>query len=163
MLAAAAQAANHWSTLIVLVGVPANIVGAEVGSRGGRLRLVRRVALASAAIGVGCGFATAAPFALVVVLLLVYNVFVAADSGALTTGAVAASRAGEQGATLAVNSILGFVGASFGPLAVGLVLDAAGGLGSDAAWHWLRRDGRGFRDDGRRDGDGQRSSRIMNT
>ncbi len=128
--------ANQWATWIVLIGVPASIAGAEVASRGGRLLLVRAVALASVIAGVACGLASAQPFAFVIALLFVYNVLIAADSGALTTGAVAASRDGERGATLAVHTILGFTGGAIGPLAVGFVLDRMGGIANANAWTW---------------------------
>lgn len=132
----ATSIANHWATWIVLIGVPASIVGAEVASRGARLFLVRAVALASVAAGVACGLASAQPFALVIALLFLYNFLIAADSGALTTGAVAASREGERGATLAVHSILGFIGGAVGPLAVGFALDRMGGIANANAWTW---------------------------
>lgn len=48
---------------------------------------------------------------------------VAGDSAAITTGALQASPPGYQGATMAVHSCVGFVGAVAGPLAVGAVLD----------------------------------------
>ena len=128
--------ANHWATWIVLIGVPASIAGAEVASRRGRLVLVRAVALASVIAGVACGLASAQPFAFVLALLFIYNFLIAADSGALTTGAVAAAREGERGATLAVHTILGFVGGAIGPLAVGFALDRAGGITNARAWTW---------------------------
>lgn len=128
--------ANHWATWIVLVGVPASIVGAEAGSRAGRVRLVRVVAGASVLVGAACGLASGQTTAVAIALLFAYNVFIAADSGALTTGAVASARDGEQGATLAVHSIVGFVGASIGPLVVGWVLDRTGGLHDASAWTW---------------------------
>ena len=128
--------ANHWASWIVLIGVPASIAGAEVASRTGRLLLVRAVALASVIAGVACGLASAQPFAFVLALLFAYNFLIAADSGALTTGAVAAAREGERGATLAVHTILGFVGGAVGPLAVGFALDRAGGITNANAWTW---------------------------
>ena len=132
----ATSVANHWATWIVLIGVPASIVGAEVASRGARLHLVRMVALASVVAGAACGLASAQPFAFVLVLLFAYNFLIAADSGALTTGAVAASREGERGATLAVHTILGFIGGAIGPLAVGFALDRMGGIANASAWTW---------------------------
>ncbi|MGI9026634.1 MAG: MFS transporter [Burkholderiaceae bacterium] len=132
----ATSVANHWATWIVLIGVPASIVGAEVASRGARLRLVRVVALASVVAGVACGLASAQPFAFALVLLFAYNFLIAADSGALTTGAVAESREGERGATLAVHTILGFIGGALGPLAVGFALDRMGGITNARAWTW---------------------------
>ena len=57
-----------------------------------------------------------------------------ANSAALTGGAVAAAAPGQRGATLAVHAILGFGAAFLGPLAVGFVLDLAGGEASRLAW-----------------------------
>ena len=42
---------------------------------------------------------------------------------------------GNRGATLAVHGMLGYGGGFVGPLALGLVLDLAGGM-SAAAWGW---------------------------
>ena len=128
--------ANHWATLIVLIGAPASIIGAEVASRRGRLTWVRVVASASVLVGVACGLASNASIAFALAALFLYNVLIAADSGALTTGALAASRPGESGATLAVHSILGFLGGAIGPLAAGFALDAGGGMASGSAWTW---------------------------
>ncbi len=134
--ASANVVANHWATLIVLIGAPASIIGAEVASRRGRVVWVRVVATASVIAGLACGFTSGSSVALVVALLFLYNVLIAADSGALTTGALAASRPGEQGATLAVHSILGFLGGAIGPLAAGFALDLGGGLANAHAWTW---------------------------
>jgi predicted MFS family arabinose efflux permease len=124
----------HWSTLIVLIGVPASIIGAEVASQHGRRRLIRVVSLASCAMGLAAGLAGMYSYALAIAALFVYNILITADSGALTTGAVAAARPGEQGATLAVHSILGFLGGGIGPLVVGCGLDLGGGIVSGGAW-----------------------------
>jgi hypothetical protein len=120
--------------LIVLIGVPASIIGAEVASQGGRVRLIRWICLASCAIGIGAGLTGNLSFAAVVATLFAYNFLVTADSGALTTGALAAARPGEQGATLAVHSILGFLGGGVGPVIVGWGLDLGGGITRGRAW-----------------------------
>ncbi len=124
----------QWSTLIVLIGVPANIIGAEIGSQRGRVRLIRWVALASCGMGVAAGLLGGFSYAAAVAALFAYNFLIAADSGALTTGAVAAAKPGEQGATLAVHSILGFLGGGVGPLIVGWGLDLGGGITHGRAW-----------------------------
>ena len=124
----------QWSTLIVLIGVPASIIGAEVGSQHGRARLIRWVALASCGMGIAAGLLGGFSYAAAVAALFAYNFLITADSGALTTGAVAAARPGEQGATLAVHSILGFLGGGVGPLIVGWGLDLGGGITSGKAW-----------------------------
>jgi MFS family permease len=124
----------RWSTLIVLIGVPASIICAEVASQHGRRRLIRRVALASCVAGLVAGSLGVVSYGAAVAALFVYNFLITADSGALTTGALAAARPGEQGATLAVHSIVGFLGGGVGPLLVGWGLDLAGGITSAGGW-----------------------------
>jgi hypothetical protein len=68
------------------------------------------------------------------IALFAYNVAIAADSGALTAGIVSVARADEQGATLAIYTLVGFLGGAVGPLLVGSVLDRGGGFGSAHAW-----------------------------
>jgi hypothetical protein len=80
------------------------------------------------------GLSAGRPIWLVAALCLAYHMIIMGDSAALTGGAVATSAPGQRGATLAVHSILGFSGAFLGPLAVGAVLDLAGGETSRVAW-----------------------------
>ena len=47
---------------------------------------------------------------------------------------MAAAAPGQRGATLAMHATLGFMGGMFGPLAIGMVLDGAGGGGVVLAW-----------------------------
>lgn len=126
----------RWSMLIVLIGVPASIIGAESVESGTRNRNIRRFEFASIALclaGVAClGFS----LWLTIAALFVYNVAIAADSGALTAGAVVSARPEEQGATLAIYSLIGFIGAGIGPLITGLALDASGGFQSAHAWYF---------------------------
>jgi hypothetical protein len=65
---------------------------------------------------------------------VVYNVAIAGDSGAITAGLVEAAKPETQGATLALHSLVGFVGGALGPIAVGLALTTVGGLSSVAGW-----------------------------
>jgi len=132
--APAGTAAAQWSTMIVLIGVPASIIGAEVSSQRGRVRMIRAIALASCVAGLLAGLSGNLSFGAVVVALFIYNFLVTADSGALTTGALAAARPGEQGATLAVHSILGFLGGGVGPVIVGWGLHMGGGITQSKAW-----------------------------
>jgi MFS family permease len=120
--------------LIVLVGVPASIIGAESANSETRKRWIRRFEFGAIAI---CGLTVvcaSVSFGMALVALFAYNVAIAADSGALTAGIVSASRADEQGATLAIYSLVGFLGGAIGPLLVGSVLDRGGGFGSGHAW-----------------------------
>jgi MFS family permease len=49
---------------------------------------------------------------------------------------VVSSRPEEQGATLAVYSLVGFLGAGIGPLMAGLALDLSGGFQSLHSWYF---------------------------
>jgi MFS family permease len=123
-----------WSTALVLAGVPASILGAETATAVGRSRLLSMVAWSSVGVGLLAGGAGYVSFDAALVALFLYTVASAADSGALTTGAIAAAPPGAQGATLAIHSLLGFLGGALGPAAVGWVLQRSGGVGSPRAW-----------------------------
>jgi MFS family permease len=129
------SAITDWATVITVTSLPASIIGAELAMRGSRNRLIRWVAASSVVIGLCTAVAGSFSFALAVVMLFAYAAAISADSGALTAGAVAAARPGEQGATLAVYSLVGFAGGALGPLAAGMALDLGGGLKSMSAWY----------------------------
>ncbi len=122
------------ASLGALVAMAASIAGTEVAARGDRPRVISIFMLASAAMAGAVGFAAALPYAWVVALVLLYNALIQADSAALTTGAVRAAEDGRRGTTLAVHSLVGFVGAALGPLAVGVVLDLSGGGRTVLSW-----------------------------
>jgi MFS family permease len=126
----------RWSMLIVLIGVPASILGAESIHAGTRNRLIRYFQFASILTCMLSVMFAGVSFALVLTALFVYNVAIMADSGALTAGVVDVARPDEQGATLAVHSLTGFVGAAIGPLVVGSALDFGGGFRNVHAWYF---------------------------
>jgi MFS family permease len=127
---------SRWSMLIILIGVPASILGAESVEAGTRNRNVRRFEIASLALCLLAVACLGLPLWLTVACLFAYNVAIAADSGALTAGAVVSSRPEEQGATLAVYALVGFLGAGIGPLMAGLALDLSGGFQSMHSWYF---------------------------
>jgi MFS family permease len=126
--------ASWLSTAIVLLSTLASLYGAELAARSDRRRIIGRIMALSVLTAAAAGFSAGLPIYAVAALCLVYHMVIMGDSAALTGGAVAASAPGQRGATLAVHSILGFGSAVFGPLAVGSVLDLAGGSGSRLAW-----------------------------
>lgn len=126
--------ASWLTTIIVLISTAASIYGAELAMRSDRRRVIGRIMAMSVAIAVITGFSTGLPIIVVATLCLLYHMVIMGDSAALTGGAVATSAPGQRGATLAVHSILGFSGAFLGPLAVGAVLDLAGGEANQLAW-----------------------------
>jgi len=65
--------------------------------------------------------------------MLIYGPIVWLDSSSLTAGTAGTAEPSRRGATLAVHSMLGYIGGFVGPLAGGWVLDLRGGM-SPAAW-----------------------------
>lgn len=122
------------ATLSALVAVGASIGGQEVASRIGLRSLIVAAMVVSSAMAFAVGFTPAIPYTAVVALVLIYSVAVQADSAVLTIGAVGSAGAGRRGATLAVHSLVGFGGAAMGPLILGAVLDAGGGMADVSGW-----------------------------
>ena len=139
-----AQSLQHdgglgWSPPLIaaainLVGWPASVFGNECAVRFGRQRVVIFIMTASALYSCMFGFGASLPFVVIVALSLIYGVTVTGDSASITAGIVAAARADQRGATMAVHSCIGFAGASAGPIVFGIVLDLAGGGASTLAW-----------------------------
>jgi MFS family permease len=125
--------ATSIAAMATLLGVPASIFGNELAVRVGRFRLIVVVMIMAIALSLVLGFASALSFPLVVALCLVYGVLLTGDSAAITAGTVAAAAPGQRGQTLAMHAAVGFMGGVFGPLAVGIALDAAGG-GTAFGW-----------------------------
>lgn len=134
-----ALAAGPWTptqvaTVLLLLGMPASILGNEIATAFGRRRSIAVFMLASGAISLVIGFLAAAPLWLLAVLLVAYGCLIMADSGALTAGTVLAAAPERRGATMALHSLLGFGSGFVAPLAFGMVLDLGGGTGAGLAW-----------------------------
>jgi MFS family permease len=126
---------SRWSMLIILIGVPASIIGAEFVQPATRNRLIRGFEFFCIAICMLSVIFSAISFHLALAALFLYNVAIMADSGALTAGTVDVASPDAQGATLAIYSLFGFIGAAIGPLAVGTALDLGGGFRNAHAWY----------------------------
>ena len=111
-----------------------SVVGADIAVRIGRRRLCVFAMLGSGALATVIGFCSGLPYGAVAAMMLLYNALIQVDSAALTTGAVLAADPDRRGATLSVHSVFGFSAGFVGPLAFGLVLDAAGGANTGLAW-----------------------------
>ncbi len=130
-----AWSATTLAALVNLVGLPASVLGNELAHRFGRRQVLIAVMIASAIAGTAFGFSGATlPFVAVVFLAFVYGWTVIGDSATLTAGVVAAADPRYRGATMAMHSMIGFVGSFIGPLAFGAVLDGAGGEENGTAW-----------------------------
>jgi MFS family permease len=112
--------------LILLIGVPASILGNEGAMQWGRRRALTIYMIGSGILGCVIGFSAGLNFYLVVGLCLLYGMTNLFDSGALTAGLVAESPERQRGLTLAVYSFTGFGMAFLAPLVFGAILDVAG-------------------------------------
>lgn len=127
-------ALTGWSSAVALAGVAASIAGAECALRIGRPQLILTVAAASVAIAAAIAASGITIFVVGACALLAYSIAILGDSGAITTGVVEAASSELQGATLALHSLVGFVGGALGPIAVGIAIAWFGGVTAPAAW-----------------------------
>jgi MFS family permease len=122
------------ATIVLLLGLPASILGNELAVRLGRRPTAAAIMLASALVSGLLGFLAGLPVWAVVGLLIVHHVLLMGDSSALTAGAVANALPGRRGATMAVHALFGFGSGVLSPLAFGAVLDLTGGGEQTMAW-----------------------------
>ncbi|GAB4176481.1 MAG: MFS transporter [Rhodocyclaceae bacterium] len=119
---------------INLLGIPASILGNELAGRYGRRRYIVTVMAVSAALAWCAGFSAWVSPWFALILAALHFAAVMGDSAALTAGVMATAPAARRGTVLATYSFLGFSAGFLGPLAFGLVLDAAGGKDDPLAW-----------------------------
>jgi MFS family permease len=122
------------ASLILLLGLPASVLGNEIAMRLGRRRIVIAFMLASIVIASVIGFAAALPFWWMSALVAAYGVVLMLDSASLTVGALGAAAPERRGSTLAVHTTLGTTMAFLGPLASGFALDLTGGGATVLSW-----------------------------
>lgn len=120
-------------TVLGLAGTLASVLGNEAAIRFGRLRLIAFAMIASAACAMLLGFIGTQSYVVAVAVMLLYGPIIWLDSSSLTAGTAGTAEPSRRGATLAVHSMLGYLGGFFGPLVVGWVLDLRGGNPA-AAW-----------------------------
>lgn len=122
------------AALLNLVSMPSSVLTNELAGRLGRQRTIIGVMLASAAVGTAFGFSGTLAFWLVLSLALAHAITITADSATITAGVIKAADPRYKGTTMAMHSVIGFVGAFLGPIVFGAVLDLAGGERTPAAW-----------------------------
>jgi MFS family permease len=122
------------ATIANLCGTPLIVAVNELAARWERHAVVATTMVVSATAGVLLAAAAAwSPFAAGLVAILAIAV-VTADAGTINAGLVAASEPERRGAFLAVQAVSGFGASAVTPMLFGLILDLAGGAGSEAAW-----------------------------
>jgi predicted MFS family arabinose efflux permease len=128
------MAPSSVAALVGLIAMWGSVGGAELAMRFGRRRVLTLIMGGSALIACGIGFTAPLPYSLIVILFLIYALFVQGDSAALHTGTVQMAEKDRRGATMAVQSLVGFSTAFAGPLVVGMVLDATGSGQTVGSW-----------------------------
>lgn len=125
---------TNWGGIVLCLGLPASVIGNEIALKVGRRRWLGFIMPASAVLSLSVGWSIGWPFAGLIALLGLYTVTVSADSATLTAGAVESAPPETKGATMALHTLIGFAGASLGPLAAGFLLDV---FGADTRHAWV--------------------------
>ena len=113
--------------VVLLLGVPATILGNEGAMKGNRHRRISMYMAGSGIVGCLIGFMAGFHPLVVSAFAILYGMTTMLDSGSLTAGIVAASEDRYRGLTLAVYSFTGFCMAFLAPLCFGILLDIGGG------------------------------------
>jgi MFS family permease len=127
-------AAATLAAIINVLGPVMSVSGNELAIRYGRERMIFFFMGSSGLLACVVGFAAPLPWLCVFLLMCVHYGCMLGDSGALTSGVVAATPPAQRGATMAVYSLSGFTAAFLAPLVFGVVLDLAGGNQNTMAW-----------------------------
>jgi MFS family permease len=135
----ASSFAAAWTAIVLLIGSASNVVGGWLSDRWGRVRVIVASQLCSAGFSLAIGWLFHAPLWLIMTAAALYNVFATSDSGALSTGVTELADPALLGATLALQSCLGFLAAAISPGVAGFVLDAwqsGAGTAANSPWQW---------------------------
>jgi len=127
-------AVASFATVLVLLGLPASILGNELATRFDRRRALAAIMTASAASGLALAALAGGPLLLLVPVAILYACLVMADSAAITVGTLAATPAVRRGTTIAVQTLFGSLMAMASPMLTGLALDL---FAADPASGWL--------------------------
>ncbi len=129
-----------WTAVVLVIGSVSNVAGGWLSDRWGRARLIVLSQLCSACFSLSIGWFFHAPLWFIMTVAAFYNVFATSDSGALSTGVTELAEPSLLGATLALQSCLGFLAAAIAPGAAGFVLDllqvGSGGTAATSPWQW---------------------------
>jgi len=117
-----------------LLGLPGILLAGELTRVLRRDTVIAVVMLMSASTGGMLGAFAAAPYWIVILLMLSYGMLIPGDVGAINAGVVEGADADFRGAALAIHSVCGFTGAFLGPVIFGAALDWYGGEKAAGAW-----------------------------
>jgi MFS family permease len=122
------------ATVILLLGLPASVLGNELALRHGRRRVLIVLMSVSVVLALATPMAALLPLWLALALLALYAFVLMTDSASLTVGTVNAAEAERRGSTIAIHTTLGSAAAFVAPLVSGLVLESTGGGVTIGSW-----------------------------
>jgi MFS family permease len=122
------------SVIAAVLAMPSSIVGNEAAIRFGRHRAIVLFMCIAGIVAVLIGIATSAAPALLLALLFIYAIAIPADSGALTSGMTLSAEPAHRGVTMATHTTVGFGLSAAGAWAIGVALDAGGGMDTSTGW-----------------------------
>ena len=115
-------------------GMIASIAGGELATKLGRRRVVTVIMGISCLLALTIGYSANLPYNTVVILCVIYTIFFQGDSAAIHAGVITAAEPELRGATMALQSLVGFAAASLGSVTTGMLLDFTGGGSTTISW-----------------------------
>ena len=117
-----------------LLAQPFSVIVNEIAERLSRVKVILTVMGLAALTGIALGFSSQTSMIIIVGLVCLYAILSISDSASISSAVIASATPQVRGTTMAVHTLIGFVGAFVGPIIFGIVLDLAGGGDSRVAW-----------------------------
>ncbi len=117
-----------------LFAQPFSIFTNEIAEKTNRVKVILIVMGLAALVGIALGFSSQQSMLLIIVLMIMYASLTIADSASISSAVIKAAKEQIRGTTMALHTLIGFVGAFIGPIIFGAVLDLAGGRSQTTAW-----------------------------
>lgn len=130
---------SQWNPAFViasasLLAQPFSVLVNEIANRLNRVKVILTVMGLAAFTGILLGFSSQLSMMIVVGLVCLYAILSISDSASISSAVIMSAEAEYRGATMAVHTLVGFIGAFVGPIIFGVVLDVAGGSDNSVAW-----------------------------
>ena len=129
----------NWSPAFIvacatLIAQPFSVFTNEFAERLNREKVIIFVMALSAATGIVLGFSSQMSILFIAAVVALYAILTIADSASITSAVVRNAHHSVRGTTMAMHTLIGFLGSFLGPILFGVVLDIAGGDQSVYAW-----------------------------
>ena len=113
--------------IALAAGALGPVMGGAISDRWGRATSASLIFALSGACSFVIGWMGGFPWAVIVVLAIVYGWAISADSAIYSTAITEVAESAHLGSTMALQAFLGFSGGAIGPIVVGGILDASSG------------------------------------